>query len=171
VPAVGLPAVPAAEVVALINGFGSRPRTAAGEADDPYPDPAAALPSLPGLEPDEAVRQADRLWPVFAADPAEAAELLSGLAGASRLAPLITADGTLGWSTGRSGGEAERSAALVAAVLDVVRQTGWSRVGSCQAVDCVDVYIDSGRRHPRRYCSDTCLNRTRVRNHRKAARG
>jgi hypothetical protein len=168
---VPLRVVPAAEVVALINGFGSRPRSVAGEADDPYPDPVATLPSLPGVDRNEAVRQADRLWPVFGADPEQAARLLSDLARTYRLSPMITADGVLGWSTGRTGAEAERSAALVAAVLDVVRQIGWARIGSCQAVDCVDVYIDSGRRHPRRYCSDTCLNRTRVRNHRRAARG
>jgi hypothetical protein len=112
-------------VVALINGFGSRPRSVAGEADDPYPDPVATLPSLPGVDRDEAVRQADRLWPVFGTDPEEAARLLSDLARTYRLSPMITADGVLGWSTGRTGAEAARSAALVATVLDVVRRSAW----------------------------------------------
>jgi hypothetical protein len=163
--------VPVAEVVGLVNGYADRTRVAAGLAGQPYPDPRTVVPSLPGMATAEAVAWADRLWPVFAAEPEVGAAALSGLARESRLVPRITADGVLAWSVEGDSERVGRSAALVAAVLGIVQDVGWARIGSCCASDCVDVYVDSGRRNPRRYCSDTCLNRTRVRNHRLSSRG
>ena len=42
--------------------------------------------------------------------------------------------------------------------------------GICAAASCERVFIDEGRRAPQRFCSTPCATRTRVAEHRRAAR-
>jgi hypothetical protein len=162
--------VPAASrtwLVAFVNAYAHVPRRAAGQ-DPPLP---ASLPGGPGLataiELDSAVDVADGLWPIFAADnPAEQQARLNLLLDAARLSPVLGTQAQLGWQSRHTDPVELLRASCAVALLQAVLELGWSRLGICAASDCVDAFIDTQRRRARRYCSPTCLNRTRVRTHR-----
>jgi predicted RNA-binding Zn ribbon-like protein len=48
------------------------------------------------------------------------------------------------------------------AVVDVVRQQELSRLSTCGADDCDDVFVDLSKNRSRRYCSTSCANRVNV---------
>lgn len=146
------------ELVVLVNEFSPQARAAAGEQDDPYPEPPVAVEDPQAL--------AERLWPVFGADDdAARARHLDALVAEVALTPRIGADGTLTW-TGTDG----VLTGCVAALVDLVAAHGWTASGTCAADDCVDVFVRTSARGGRRYCSPTCLNRGRVRAYRARQR-
>ncbi|WP_460753600.1 CGNR zinc finger domain-containing protein [Nocardiopsis oceani] len=109
---------------------------------------------------------AERLWPVFGTDgDTQRARRLNDLAGTVGLAPRIRADGTLAW-VGSSG----ELARCVVTLIESVVSHGWEASGTCAGDDCVDVFVRTSGRGSRRYCSPTCLNRSRVRAYRARQR-
>jgi predicted RNA-binding Zn ribbon-like protein len=44
----------------------------------------------------------------------------------------------------------------------LLAEDGVARLGRCAAASCQSVFAGGPRNHPRRYCSPTCANRTRV---------
>lgn len=167
-----VPEVPASWLVALVNGYGTRPRVVSGEQDRPREDleALAGLPAVVRLARPDLVRIADGLWPVFAAPtPKEGADTLRRLLDGSRLAPTVDADGRSWWVTSRAGTAELVTAGCAVTLLAIVSTGGWSRLGTCDGADCADVYLDTSGRS-RRYCSPTCLNRARVRAYRARQR-
>ncbi|WP_159441853.1 CGNR zinc finger domain-containing protein [Williamsia sterculiae] len=145
----------------IVNGRARIPLATARER----PAPLSDIEWLP----DDAVVQAaaDEVWEVF--DAPDRAERLNALLARTRLQPRLTLAGDLRWHSPARSVAGILLARFTATTLDAVRLVGWDRLGVCGAADCVDVFIDDGGRAHRRYCSTTCLNRTRVRDHR--ARG
>jgi predicted RNA-binding Zn ribbon-like protein len=45
------------------------------------------------------------------------------------------------------------------ALLDVIRNEGWERLGLCSAPPCVGVYVDLSKNRSRKYCSHFCADR------------
>jgi predicted RNA-binding Zn ribbon-like protein len=163
--------MPLDALVDLVNGWGSQPRTAAGEAQQAYrpladlleragaPDQVAAVATDVALQ-----RVADLLYPVFATtDIAERATRVTDLLAASSVRPAL--DATAGvirpiWTVPRS-----RDAILAAAAVALHAQLGErgaDRLGTCAGDRCADVYIDASPAGDRRFCSITCQTRTRV---------
>jgi predicted RNA-binding Zn ribbon-like protein len=168
-----VPAVTLPWLVTFINEYADQPRDEAGEAAQPYPalqsdgrPPAVSRMSSAGL-----ARIASTLWPVFAAASVEArAAALNQLLRDADLTPFVTPAGQSGWVTAHSAADAVVAASCAVALLGTVGSLGWLRLGICEGSDCVDVYIDQTGRTPRRYCSETCLNRARVRAYRSRRR-
>ena len=116
------------------------------------------------MRPAALVEVADRLHPVFAAATPDqrvrrTAALLkeTGVRPSLRTAPDgIRAD----WSVDRAA-DAWLAAAAVTLRHHLEAHDG-GRLGTCSAIRCADVYVDSSPVGHRRYCSITCQNRTRV---------
>ncbi len=109
---------------------------------------------------------AGHLHDVFAADDAtDAARLLNQLLDVVVTHPYITDhDGRLHLHF--APGEADplhrvqASTAMGLAIL--LCEYGMSRLGVCRATDCDCVYVDVSRNAQRRFCSESCANRTNV---------
>jgi predicted RNA-binding Zn ribbon-like protein len=170
---VAVPRVPARWLLSLVNGYGTRPRTVAGETADPYPDLASETgqPDVTQVSTVELVDVADRLWPLFAAPAADGkADVLNRLVDHCRLTPTVGDDARIRWATPLTSPTGMLTAGCVATLLDVITTGDFDTLGTCDLEDCVDVRLEtSGRR--RRYCSTTCLNRARVRAYRARHRG
>jgi predicted RNA-binding Zn ribbon-like protein len=168
VPAV--PLVPLSWLVTFINEYADQPRDEARESGQPYPD-------LAGGENPAEVSQlsavtlaaiASTLWPVFAATgSAQKAAALNRLLRGADLTPGVTPEGQLSWTTRHRATASALTAGCAVALLRAVHSVGWEKLGTCAGSDCIDVYIDHRGPTPRRYCSETCLNRARVRAYRK----
>jgi predicted RNA-binding Zn ribbon-like protein len=163
--------MPLDALVDLVNGWGSQPRVAAGEAQQAYP-PLADLLARAGASDQVAAaatdvalqRVADLLYPVFATtEVTERATLVTDLLAASELRPTLgTVDGVLrpGWLI-----PDPRDAILAAAAIALHAQLGEhdpDRLGTCAGDRCADVYIDASPAGDRRFCSITCQTRMRV---------
>lgn len=152
----------------FINGFAAEPHAVAG-VDAVHPDRATrGQPGVAaGVSSDDKAGLADQLWSVFARpDPVDRAAALDQLLRRYRLAPTIDGVGGLHWITPLTDPTGLLGAACVACLLDAVRTLGWARLGICDGLDCVDVYVDEAARTPRKYCSPTCSNRAKIRAYR-----
>ncbi len=165
-----VPGVPLRWLVTFINEYADQPRDEARESGQPYPDltddehPAAASQ----LSAATLAAIASALWPVFAATGSvQKAAALNRLLRDADLTPGVTPDGHLSWTTGHRATAPVLTAGCAVALLGAVESVSWQRLGTCGGSDCVDVYIDRRGRTPRRYCSDICLNRARVRAYRR----
>jgi predicted RNA-binding Zn ribbon-like protein len=178
-------------LVWLVNEWGSVPRVAAGEDQEPYPDTdlLAALLAGSGVRScppaaltTPALRQvADRLHRVFAAtDLGERVRLVAGLLAETAVRPALDLELGLdleqGATTARPSATAGRPSAtwqvddaphvlLAAAALTLRHQLAEhdpTRIGVCSGRRCADAFIDASPAGQRRFCSLTCQNRTRV---------
>ncbi|WP_213011603.1 CGNR zinc finger domain-containing protein [Paractinoplanes toevensis] len=137
------------ELVALINEWGTMPRTLdpAKTGDDPV---RTAL--------------ADDFHPVFAAGGvAERARLITDLLTGTGVRPVLTADdnGTLTeeWTVDDPA-QSARAAAALALRHHLAEHPG--RIGVCADDQCADVYVDNSPAGRRRFCCLTCQNRARA---------
>ena len=170
--------MPMALLVDLVNGWGTAPRAAADGREAPPPAWLAERYGVPvalergadrlqpvfAADPTALARVADRLYPVFAADGAgEQAALVSDLLARTGVRPALGAAGgrvTAAWLVPR-----ERDALLAAAAVGLRAQLaehGPDRLGTCADVRCGDAYVDASPGGHRRFCSVTCQNRARV---------
>ncbi|MEO3830175.1 CGNR zinc finger domain-containing protein [Actinomadura sp. B10D3] len=162
-------AMPPASLVDLVNEWGTVPRAAAGEQDQPFP----TAKGLPLGIPDELIRElhaetlqqvADRLYPIFAtASPYECARRVTKILSAASVYPtttLVDNHMVAGWSTDKPEHALAGAAAL--AIRDHLGKNGFGRLGTCVAHNCADVYVDTSPTRDRRYCSITCQNRART---------
>lgn len=159
-----VPPISADWLVAMVNAYSPQAVNAAGNdavppqrADQHQPTVAAHVDAA------AKERLAEALWPVFAVATTGAVAALDALLDAAALSPRIDADGELAWNTSTETPTGHLFAACAACLLEVVSSYGWARLGTCSGHDCADVYVDSARRAPRRFCSTTCLNRSKVR--------
>jgi predicted RNA-binding Zn ribbon-like protein len=114
---------------------------------------------------------AERLWPVFGAPTLNArVKHLNGLLLRTSLSPRFGEGGALEWTTRERSLGRRLLAGCTATLLELVNTHGWQRLRTCSADNCQDVYADTRGRGSRRYCSHTCLNRTRVRAYRSRQR-
>lgn len=164
-----VPPVTSSWLVTFINEYADQPRDKAGESGLPFPElardehPAAASQ----LSAATLAEIASTLWPVFAAaGSGQQAAALNRLLRDADLTPGVTPEGQLRWTTGHQAAAPVLTAGCAVALLSAVDSVGWEKLGICAGSDCVDVYIDHRGPTPRRYCSQTCLNRARVRAYR-----
>jgi hypothetical protein len=154
-------------LVDLVNEYGTRPRTVAGEADQPFPGLSDSPQVAVELDSADLAGVADQMWPVFGEpESAVRADLLNAELAAACLRPVTSAVGDLQWLTGHDSPVPALAACCVITLLAAVDRFGWDRLGACAGADCVDVYADQQGRTRRRFCSPTCLNRARVRAYR-----
>lgn len=164
-----VPEVPLGWLTELVNEYATETRLAAGEESDRYPDlsnhPGAPRIVTPAEQ--QLVEVAERLWPVFgAAALRERLEQLNVLLREAALSPKLDDQGAPSWTTRHRSPSALLLAGCTATLLELIRTHGWQRFGTCAADNCQDVYVDLTGRGSRRYCSHSCLNRTRVRAYR-----
>lgn len=144
------------------------------------PDRAAEVLGRPvgDAEAVELTRLADRLRPVFLAAEAGAtdrvAELVNTLLAGYRSEPrLCRHDGEpwhLHFPSSVAGPGTEWGAACATGLAVVVDGQATERLGVCRADGCDRVYVDVSRNASRRFCSEACLNRTKVAAFRARAR-
>jgi hypothetical protein len=121
---------------------------------------------------------AGRLRPVFLAAEDRAVDRVAGLVNELlrdyRSAPQLSRHDGEPWHLHFSGGglgpAAEWGAACATGLAVVVDGQATSRLGVCRADGCDRVYVDVSRNASRRFCSEACLNRTKVANFRARAR-
>ena len=160
-------------LVWLVNEWGSAPRAAAGEDQAPYPD-AGLLAGLlagsgvracpPEILTTQALRRtADRLHPVFAADPGDRVSLVNNLLTETAIRPALELNDGQPAETWLVPAAGEGLAAAAALTLrHHLAAADPSRLGICEGRRCADAYIDTSPAARRRFCSVTCQNRARV---------
>lgn len=165
----------------LINVYGTETRAASADSG-PLPGVAAFLRDHridpAGLDDgaEQAVRQlADRLNRVFAVDdPAAAVAVINDVLVAAGALPQISGHDDEDWHLHYHPADAhpvDRLAVTAAMGLATVLCTAGSRrLGRCNGHRCSDVYVDTSRNNRRRFCSDSCANRTHVAAHRARQR-
>jgi predicted RNA-binding Zn ribbon-like protein len=128
-----------AELVELVNEFGTLPREGDGQ------------PAPPG----ELTPLADELHPVFAAtDPAARAALVTGLLDRSGVRPVLAGTGPA-WTV-------DDPAQCLRAAAALALRHHPERIGVCADPQCADVYVDASPAGRRRFCCLTCQNRSRT---------
>jgi predicted RNA-binding Zn ribbon-like protein len=109
---------------------------------------------------------AEHLHAVFAAGTAtEAAHLLNQLLDVVVTHPYITDHGGqlhLHYAPAEAAALHRVQASTSMALAIVLCDYGMSRLGVCRAADCDCVYVDVSRNAQRRFCSESCANRTNV---------
>ncbi|MBL7262152.1 CGNR zinc finger domain-containing protein [Paractinoplanes lichenicola] len=134
-----------AEVVTLVNEWGTRPCRMDGRA----PRPGASQTAL-----------ADSLHPIFAAsDAATRASLVTSLLQSTAVRPELTPSLTAAWAVDDPA-QAPRAAAALALRHHLAEHPG--RLGVCADEQCEDVYVDASPAGKRRFCCLTCQNRARA---------
>ncbi len=142
------------------------------------PERAATVLGRP-VGPDEAAeltRLAARLRPVFlAAEDGAAdrvAELVNTLLADYRSEPRLSRHDGEPWHLHFTSAVAgtEWGAACATGLAVVVDGQATGRLGVCRADGCDRVYVDVSRNASRRFCSEACLNRTKVAAFRARAR-
>jgi predicted RNA-binding Zn ribbon-like protein len=150
-------------VVEFVNEYADPAREAADEQGLAYPDAVEVLQwtgPVPVPAVGELVAAANAIFRVFAsANEGRALDELNELLRSARLTPVATESG-LSWTVETP--EDVFPAALVTCLLAWLMRYGPDRLGTCQAVKCVDVYADASPAGRRRFCSSTCLNRHKV---------
>jgi hypothetical protein len=109
---------------------------------------------------------AGHLHDVFSADSAEAAaRLLNQLLDAVVTHPYLTDhDGRLHlhYAPAEAGPLHRVQASTAMGLAHLICDYGMSRLGVCRATGCECVYVDVSRNAQRRFCSESCANRTNV---------
>jgi hypothetical protein len=170
---VAIPLLDIGRVVEFVNEYADRPRVVAGEQETPYPDAVEVL-GWPGELPVPAVGvlvgAANAAFRVFASThDGGRYEELNALLRSTPLAPVATGSG-LRWTIDAP--DELVPAALSVCLLEWLMGHEQSRLGTCDASNCADVYADASPAGRRRFCSSTCLNRYKVAAYRqRSARG
>jgi predicted RNA-binding Zn ribbon-like protein len=127
-------------------------------------------------EAEALTRLAERLRPVFLAaeegSPDRVAELVNDLLTDYRSTPLLSRHDGEPWHLhfAGAGGGTEWGAGCATGLAVVVDSQATGRLGLCRADCCDRVYVDVSRNASRRFCSESCLNRTKVAAFRARAR-
>jgi predicted RNA-binding Zn ribbon-like protein len=141
------------------------------------PERCAAVLGRPvgTAEAAELSRLAARLRPVFLAAEDGAtnrvAELVNALLADYRATPQLSRHDGEPWHLHfTSAGGTEWGAGCATGLAVVVDSQATGRLGLCRADGCDRVYVDVSRNASRRFCSESCLNRTKVAAFRARAR-
>jgi len=169
--------LPIEGVVALVNGWGDKPRQSSGENEEPYPVPdtvgLGGNAAIEAATAAELVEVANRIHSVFASsDASEFARLLEHLVEDVGLTLRFATAGEEVREIWTIGDPSRKI--LAAATLSLVHRLrdvpDVRRLGVCTADDCVDVFADASPAGRRRYCTVTCQNRIRARTYRASRR-
>ncbi|MFM2113177.1 MAG: hypothetical protein RL643_135 [Actinomycetota bacterium] len=160
-------------LVECINEYSTATRDAAQELEKPLPTLSrGGPPEAAEMSDSELIAVADSWFEVFRAAPdadAVASALNELLASTAPVVVAVAEEGSVR-SEIRLSPSADTTARVKAwgaiVLMDVVASLGVDRIGFCTGRQCVDVYIDRSPRHNRRYCSELCQTRERVRRHR-----
>jgi predicted RNA-binding Zn ribbon-like protein len=158
--------MPMPMLVDLVNGWGTVPRSKAGDRDRPQITAFAERHGAADAGVTDAAleRVADQLYPVFAADgAAERARLVTDLLTSCGVQPALGVAGDrirAEWLVPR-----RRDALLAAGAVALHGQLVEhepERLGTCASTSCGDAFADASPGAHRRFCSVTCQNRERV---------
>ena len=134
-----------AEVVGLVNEWGTEPCRVDGRAPRPGPELTAL---------------ADELHTIFATtDPAIRARLVTALLQATDVRPELGPDLAECWTV-TDPRQSTRAAAALTLRHHLAEHPG--RLGLCADDQCADVYVDASPAGKRRFCCLTCQNRARA---------
>jgi predicted RNA-binding Zn ribbon-like protein len=160
-----VPQLELAWVVELVNEFSDPTRAAAGEQDEPYPEPFAGQP----WKTAELVSAANELHAIFGA--AARGEPAGGAINAilDRARPWRRAS-PAGIGFAVTDPHDVLPAACALALLEWLAARGTQRIGVCEAARCVDVFADASADGHRRFCSANCSSRHRVAQYRARQR-
>jgi len=104
-----------------------------------------------------------RFWQL---DEDGAADLVNAMLREANALPQLVTHGEWGYhlhATSPAAPLADRMAVEAAmAMVDVIRQHELGRLRTCAAPDCADVHVDLSKNRSRRFCGNTCANRTNV---------
>ncbi|UJH70271.1 CGNR zinc finger domain-containing protein [Ornithinimicrobium sp. INDO-MA30-4] len=116
---------------------------------------AAELKQVRALRP--------RLRAIWLADEAEQAEGINALLREGKALPQLVRHDEFDWhphaTTQESPLAIRMSVEAAMALIDVMRAGERSRLETCDADDCDNVYVDLSRNRSRRFCGTTCSNR------------
>jgi len=128
--------------------------------------------TLKGQAAEELIRLAADLRSVFElmaqGRPDRAADLVNSLLTRYQAAPQLARHDGESWhlhfhSQDKEAGQAvARGAMCVIALAVVIGSPGGARLGLCRAAHCDRAFIDTSKNGSRRFCSSTCLSRTKV---------
>ncbi|HYT11055.1 MAG TPA: CGNR zinc finger domain-containing protein [Mycobacteriales bacterium] len=159
--------------VAIVNGVYDRGADGAA-LDDAIRDFGVVNRPLTARERAALRTWAGHLHNVFSAtDAAAAARLLNQLLDVVVTHPYITDhDGRLHlhYAPAEAGPLHRVQASTSMGLAIVLCDYGMARLGVCRAADCECVYVDVSRNAQRRFCSESCANRTNVAAFRARAR-
>lgn len=165
-------------VVEFVNEYSGATRAASDEEGKPYPDVAilGQAPPMATRVPADALAQlADEVFEVFAADSgASRVEHLDAVLSRAAPTPHLELDESthsVSWDVGKPHLALHGSVALALVDLLVGQDESSAPLGTCQAKDCTDVFVDRSRATSRRFCSTTCQTRTKVAAFRARRRG
>ncbi len=115
-----------------------------------------------------------RLRAVFDAEGADAAAAeINALLAENRASPQLSTHGNgphLHFEPERGTFTEWMGVVTAMGLATVIADHGFQRLGSCNAADCRDVYVDTSRNRSRLHCSDTCRTRENVAAHRERRR-
>jgi hypothetical protein len=154
--------------VAIVNAvYGADPNTDDSELlERSMHEFGVMTRSLSGREKVGLRGWAGHLHNVFAApDADEAAHLLNQLLDVVVTHPYITGHGGklhLHYAPAEADPLHRVQASTAMGLAIVLCDYGMARLGVCRAVDCECVYVDVSRNAQRRFCSESCANRTNV---------
>jgi len=119
---------------------------------------------------DEVRAVRERIRPVFELEPGEAAPVLNELLREYAVRPYLSDHDGTPWHLHVARPEARwaewLAAGMALGLASFVAGRGFGALGTCDAVDCERVFVNTAERRPRRFCSPPCAGRTRVAQHR-----
>jgi predicted RNA-binding Zn ribbon-like protein len=127
---------------------------------------------ISGRTGEELIQLASELRSIFeltgANRPDQAAALVNSLLARYQAAPQLARHDGEAWhlhfhsQAKEAGGAIARGATCVIALAVVIGSPGLARLGVCGSNHCDRVFIDTSKNGSRRFCSATCLSRTKV---------
>jgi predicted RNA-binding Zn ribbon-like protein len=121
---------------------------------------------------EELIQLASELRSIFelmgANRPDQAAALVNSLLARYQAAPQLARHDGEPWhlhfhsQAKEAGGAIARGATCVIALAVVIGSPGLARLGACGSTHCDRVFIDTSKNGSRRFCSASCLSRTKV---------
>jgi predicted RNA-binding Zn ribbon-like protein len=168
-----VPRLDITDVVDLVNHYSERARAAAGDEAKGYRPLHEVLAPVADQVGDRSTAElqalADEAYEVFvAADGGRAvAPVVNALLAPAGPTPVLAQDGDVVWEVPE--GRSALRGALGVTLLDWLHTRGPERLGVCGGHRCADAFADSSPAGRRKFCSNTCLNRHKVAEHRRRA--
>lgn len=163
-----------AELLAVVNYYAVTPRRAAEDEHEGYPALTAVLGEAPDRFPDiklgELQALAAEAYGVFVAaqDGGDVAACVNVMLAAAAPRPTCTDECGIAWEVDDS--DQILRAAIGITLLDWLHTRGAERLGICRGIRCADAFADLSPSGRKIFCSNGCLNRHKVAEHRRRAK-
>ncbi|GAA4430254.1 hypothetical protein GCM10023169_33450 [Georgenia halophila] len=171
---VEVPKLEMAEVIEIVNSYAAEARAAAHDEHKGYPLLAEVVggtaDAFPAVRLTELQSLAGEAYEVFVAAEAgsDVAGPVNALLAPAAPTPTCTSEGGIEWEVHKGADTLRASIAI--ALLDWLHTRGAERLGTCHGTRCGDAFADLSPSGRKIYCSNGCLNRHKVAEHRRRAR-